>query len=103
MSSGAMKWASAISLEARTEAALTEASALVRQKLGPGAPDIVFVFVSSHHRSHFSEITAAVQKLGARHILGCSAGGVIGAGMEAEQVAALSITAAILPGVEITP
>src|SRR4029079_10750393 len=67
-------------------------------------PDVVFMFVTPHHRAHFDLIGAGVvSELNPRHALGCSGGGVIGAGREAEQVPALSVTAAVLPNVEIKP
>ena len=103
-STGTMKWASAISLETQTDAALTEAIEQIKTKLGVPVPDIVFVFVSNHHHRAYAEILSTIQKkLAPRHILGCSGGGVIGAAKEAEQVAALALTAASLPGVEIKP
>jgi len=99
-----MKWASALSLATQTSAAVDEVVQELRTKLNNAVPDILFVFVSPHHRPAFSTFSKDIlHDLGARHLMGCSALGVIGNGHEAEQVAALSVTAAILPGVEIKP
>ena len=43
------------------------------------------------------------EHLGANHVFGCSGGGVIGNGLEIEQRAGVSITAAVLPNVDIKP
>lgn len=99
-----MKWTSSLSVAAGTDAALAEVLTELKAKLGGAKPDIAFVFVSPHHRSHFSQLSAAIQKqLAPRHVLGCSGGGVIGAAHEAEQIPALSVTAAIMPNVEVRP
>ncbi|HEY3322753.1 MAG TPA: FIST N-terminal domain-containing protein [Planctomycetota bacterium] len=97
-----MKWASALSLSPQFGTAISEAAATVQRRLGGLRPDIVFVFVSPHHRASFPKIPGELlSRLNPRHILGCSGGGVIGDGREAEQVAALSLTGAVLPGVEL--
>lgn len=99
-----MKWASALSLATQTDAALGEAMGTLKAKLGTARPDIVFMFVSPHHKQAYATVHKDVNtKLGPRHLLGCSGGGVIGDGHEAEQVAAISLTAAVLPDVEIKP
>jgi small ligand-binding sensory domain FIST len=99
-----MKWASALCLTTQSENALAEALADVKAQLAGARPDVVFLFVTPHHRTHFDLIGAGVvAELNPRHTLGCSGGGVIGAGREAEQVPALSVTAAVLPNVDIKP
>jgi len=99
-----MKWASALCLTAQSENALAEALSSIKTQLGGARPDVVFLFISPHHKSHYDQIGAGVlQELDPRHMLGCSCGGVIGAGREAEQVAALSVTAAVMPNVDIHP
>jgi len=98
-----MKWASAISLASSAEDAVL-AAALDIKALGCETPDLLFAFVSPHH----SHAYQALPSLCAAHfpqalLIGCSAGGVIGAGREVENRPALSLTAAVLPAVEITP
>ena len=99
-----MKWASALCLTTQSENALAEALADVKAQLAGARPDVVFLFATPHHRAHYDLIGAGVfAELNPRHALGCSGGGVIGAGREAEQVPALSVTAAVLPNVKIQP
>lgn len=99
-----MKWSSAISTEADTDKALDEALAKVGAELHGEKPDVVFLFVSPQHKKNYARIGAAVVKfLDPRHVLGCSGGAVIGDSHEIERKPAISITAAVLPDVTITP
>jgi small ligand-binding sensory domain FIST len=98
-----MKWASALSEQTPLANAISECAASIRQQLGELTPDLAVVFVSSHHREQFEELPVMVaEKLGHPLILGCSGGGIIGNGVEVEQQAAVSITAAHLPEVTLT-
>ncbi|MDE2292046.1 MAG: FIST C-terminal domain-containing protein [Elusimicrobia bacterium] len=96
-----MEWASALSEHADTAKAVAECSRAVREgKDGP--PDVAFVFPSSHHSEHYQSVPALiVEELGAKHVLGCSGGGIIGAGREVERKAALSVVAGWLPGAQV--
>jgi small ligand-binding sensory domain FIST len=99
-----MRWSSGASTAPRLATAVGEAAAAVRTGLGGGPPDLVVAFVSPHHESGYRQLPSLVREaLGNGHLLGCSAGGVIGGGRELEGVPALSITAAALPGVTLTP
>jgi small ligand-binding sensory domain FIST len=99
-----MRWVSTVSAEPVLAHAVREASATLRAQLGDVAPDLVIVFVSEHHRSDFERLPAAITAhLNAGQLIGCSAGGVIGGGKEVEQRPGFSMTAAILPGVELVP
>ena len=99
-----MKWASAVSEQADLDEAMAEAVAEVRDELGESRPDLAAVFVSPHHAQGYDRIGALVwEALGARVLLGCSGGGVIGGGQEVEFRPGLSLTAASLPGVELLP
>lgn len=99
-----MRWASAISEATRLEDAIDEATELVRSQLAGAAPDLAIAFVSAEHSDHYSRLAPALARaLPGAQIVGCSAGGVIGAGQEVEFAPALSITAAVLPNVEVTP
>lgn len=96
-----MKWSSTVSREPDLEDAVGEAVSHVRQSLGR-PPDLAAIFVSEHHQSGYDAIAARlVRLLGARFLIGCSAGGVIGGGREVEQEPGVSLTAAVLPGVEL--
>lgn len=97
-----MIWASAISKELESGDALDEAIEKLRAGLGGNSPDALFVFVSPHHSDSYDLILDRLkQTLKPKHLIGCSGGGVIGAGREVEDNPGLSLTAAVLPGVKI--
>src|SRR5689334_14440855 len=101
---GGMQWASAISEEVDTRKAAQDAASRVAADLGGAPPDLAFVFFSTHHRANPAAVAEGIaEALVPEHVLGCSAGGIIGAGREIEERPALSITAARLPGVSVHP
>lgn len=98
----AMKWASATSSDPGLPTALEQATADVEAALG-ARPDLALVFISeSHKRSYAMAAAILADRLGDCCIVGCSASGVIGGGHEWERMPAVSITGAMLPGVELT-
>lgn len=99
-----MQWASTVSRRADLVGAVEEAATGVATALGGAAPDLTLAFVSSHHAAHYAAVPGLVQAaLGGGALLGCSAGGVIGGGHEVEDGPGLSLTAAVLPGVTVSP
>lgn len=99
-----MKWASAVSGEVDMSDAAAEAAAIVKAHLDSATPDLAVIFLSEHHRSGYDDFAMIVEGLlGPAHVIGCSAGGVIGGGREIEERPGLSITAAVLPDVRIEP
>src|SRR5258708_38715290 len=99
-----MRWASALSQDPGTPQAVAEAVAALRRELGDERADLVVAFVSPHHRAADARIPELVAaELPGALLVGCTGGGVIGAGHEVEERAAVSLTAAALPGVEIVP
>src|SRR4051794_39944002 len=99
-----MRWVSALSDAKNLPLALDETLQKIKFSLGDQKPDLCLVFVSSEFRSGYETIMPAIQKgLGARVILGCSGGGVVGDGREVEHQAALTLVAAVLPDVTLTP
>ncbi|MGE0486244.1 MAG: FIST N-terminal domain-containing protein [Gammaproteobacteria bacterium] len=96
-----MQWSSSLSTAPTTEAAVEEVATATLDALG-GAPDLVVVFAGAAHRIAYDRLPRLLgERLGDGLVLGCSAGGVIGAGHEVETGAALSVTAARLPGVAL--
>ncbi len=97
-----MRWASALSTQSDTRAALDEVTGLVARDLDGAHADLLMTFVSSHHATRYPSVVAGLREafVGAR-LAGCSAAGVIGAGHEVEGRPALSLTAASLPGVHL--
>ena len=99
-----MRWASALSGQERTEEAVAEAAAELRRGLAGASADLVIAFVSPHHLGECARLPALVQgALPGALLAGCTGGGIIGAGHEVEDAPALSLTAASLPGVRLTP
>jgi small ligand-binding sensory domain FIST len=99
-----MKWASAASEDANLERALQRTAGVVRAGLEGARPDLLLVFVSAQHAAQFERVPRLIAAaLPGALVLGCSAGGVIGGGREIEQRPGLSLSAAQLPGVTITP
>lgn len=97
-----MNWASSISdlpdLEHAVGAALEDATHSLS-----GSADLAIVFVSGHGAGLQRVPFAIRERLPNVLVLGCSAGGVVGGGIELEGRAAVAITLASLPGVELLP
>ncbi|MCP4444367.1 MAG: hypothetical protein GY811_03355 [Myxococcales bacterium] len=96
-----MRWASAIATPSRLEDAIDEAAESILASLGD-SPDLVIAFVSGTHSDHYSSLPASLRKsFPHATIFGCCAGGVIGNGQEVEGEDAVTLMAALLPGVSI--
>ena len=97
-----MKWASAVSTQPRVRAAVDETIEAVTRQLEGNAPDLLVAFTT---REYCPEQDRLLRLLRAAWpettVFGCSASGVIGAGHEIEEERALSLTAAVLPGVAL--
>ena len=99
-----MQFASALSRDPQTEAAVTEVLETVVQRLPDQHAHVSFVFASPHHLKVLPSFLAVVQERLSSHVLiGCTGGGVIGARHEVENRPGLALIAAHLPGVTITP
>lgn len=103
-----MKWASAISTQTSLEAAVQEVAAQATAQLGE-VPDLAIVFVSTAFASEYTRLLPLLrQRIQTPHVVGCSSSGVIGmqliqTPLEAENQPALSLSLAVLPGVEVMP
>ena len=98
-----MKWVSALSETKSVKEAVTELSQTVKTAL-PDGVDLALLFVSPYFKNDFEALPGWVMdQLGCQVLVGCSAGGVIGDGREVERRPAISIIAASLPDVTITP
>ena len=82
--------------------AFSEASADAARKLG--APcDLCLLFAGAPHLGHGKWILSTVhEQLEPRHLIGCGAGGVVGAGREIEEGPAAAVWAASMPEAEIS-
>jgi small ligand-binding sensory domain FIST len=97
-----MHWASGVSERVDTQTAIkAAAAALLTGQTAP--PDLVFLFISSHHADNYERVSAWVhEELGDTTLVGCSGAGVIGAGQELEGREAVALIGGWLPGVQIT-
>jgi small ligand-binding sensory domain FIST len=95
-----MRWASALTEERATEAAVEDAAARVEPGLAGAKPDLVLLFTAPEHEGALARVRA---RFPGAVVVGCSAGGVIGGGRESEGNAALSLAVASLPGVDLDP
>jgi len=99
-----MKWCSALSQSPDLVAAVREASDRLRLQLADQDPNLILLFLSEHHKAGFREASALVgSEFGSGLVLGCTARSVIGGGQEVEHGPAVSLAAAILPGVTLRP
>jgi small ligand-binding sensory domain FIST len=72
--------------------------------LGGRPADLVFLFVSPQHEDvQRAIIDVATERVEGATVLGCSAGGVIGARREIEDAPAVVAWAASLPGIGVQP
>jgi small ligand-binding sensory domain FIST len=99
-----MRWVSAVSTASPLGAAVREVTAAIARDLDGTTPDLAVAFVSEQHQGEYEQLPALLRgQLAPRHVIGCSAGGVIGGGREVERQTGVSLTAAVLPGVNLTP
>jgi small ligand-binding sensory domain FIST len=99
-----MKWTSALSEQPVLEDAIAECGVAIKNSVGDESLDLAVAFISPHYEESYERVAGLMaETLGAKHVFGCSGGGVIGNGMEVEQRAGISITAAVLPNVDINP
>ena len=97
-----MKWISTISRSGNLEAALNECVDKVTQDIPESDVDVIFIFVSPDFQNDYPDMLVRLaSNFKNAHIIGCSAGGVIGGGQEVEQDVALGLTVACLPEVDI--
>ena len=99
-----MKWSSAGSDNQSLGEAVRECGEGIRDELGEQAPDLVIAFVSAHHSEGYERVPELVkEQMGDCTLIGCSSGGVIGAGMEIEHRPGFAMAAAYLPDVDLAP
>jgi small ligand-binding sensory domain FIST len=99
-----MRWASSLSRRLKTAEAFAEAGQALEAQLGGSQPDLLLAFTSSEHAGEHEHLAALAERRFPGSLLaGCTAAGVIGDAHEAEEGPALSLTAAVLPGVALSP
>lgn len=90
---------STLSLAPTLEFAAREVCEDITAGLHGATPDLLVAFVSAQHEDAYAKLPRLLAQSGARVVVGCSAGGVIGAGHEVEGRPGLAVCGAILPGV----
>jgi small ligand-binding sensory domain FIST len=81
---------------------MTELTESLVDQLDGKRPDLVIAFISYHFHESYDQLPDLVfDLLSPKLLIGCSAAGVIGGGVEVEQKPALSLTAAYLPDVTL--
>jgi small ligand-binding sensory domain FIST len=99
-----MKWATTISRKTSFEEAILECAEGVPKRLGPGPVSLARAFVTPHFADYYPRLYGLVSRyLEPGTFLGCSGGGVIGGGEEVERAPAVTLVAARLPDVRLTP
>ena len=99
-----VQWASTIATAAHLEDALEEGLESVHNALDGAAPHLLVAFVHAEYADHLSRLVRSVHgRYPETVLIGCSADGVIGGGVEVEDQPALSLTAAVMPGVDLQP
>jgi small ligand-binding sensory domain FIST len=99
-----MRWVSTVSEAVHLADAVPAAAGALRAELGEEAPDLLVAFVSQHHDRDYDALPDLLQRhFGTGLLVGCSAGGVIGGGHEVEGRPGFSLTAAVLPDVDLLP
>jgi small ligand-binding sensory domain FIST len=97
-----VQWATALSTATDLDQAFAQARASLEAQLGGTAPDLVLAFGSGAYGNALGELPDAIRKRWPQaRVIGGSAGGVLAQGREVENDAGLSLTAAVLPGVEL--
>ena len=97
-----MRWASALSPAPDLAAAVTDVGDRIDAALDGARPDLLLAFASPEHAASWHRLPALLgQRFPGARLLGCSARGVIGEAHEVEDGAALAVTAAVLPDVEV--
>ena len=97
-----MKWVSAVSEQQLLRYAVAECVVKIKGSLDGQTPDLAVAFVSAHHSSQYDELPVLMRHLfNARVFVGCSGGGIIGAGREVENRPGFSLAAAVLPDTKL--
>ena len=99
-----MKWVSTLQTSSSLEKALRDAARDVKSRMNSDQMDLGLLFISSSYRSEVVDLWPMLkEELRVKHLLGCTGGGIIGGGREIESKPGVSLTAAILPDVNIMP
>ena len=99
-----MKWSSAVS-DARSIAdAVSQCAETIEADFVAPTPDLIVAFASAHYSENLEAVPELIREhIGDGLLVGCSGGGVIGAGREVEHRPGFAVTVAHLPEVDLVP
>jgi small ligand-binding sensory domain FIST len=98
-----MQWASAIANDESLATALAVIDGSLSSRLLDAEPDVLFVFVSAEYAEQLSALPMLLEaRWPGAMAFGCTGSGIVGGSREMEQERAVSVTAAVLPGVTLT-
>jgi small ligand-binding sensory domain FIST len=98
------RFASFLSTQADSDAAIAEAVRGIHAGLNGAKPDLVACFVSHHHGPAIETLGPRLASaLGARVLIGCTGESIVGNSREIERGAALSVWAGVLPNTTVRP
>ena len=99
-----MRFASALTTKLDWAEAVEDLTRQIRSQLDAKTVDLVLMFAHPKFIPQISDLMEAMlHELGARHLVGCTGGGIIGVEREIEQRRAVSLLVGELPAVEVTP
>ena len=99
-----MRWVSSIATHEDSRRAVASVIDATREQLEDHPPHLLLLFSSPAFTGDSRAILDTLRaELPATVVIGCSAAGVIGGGVEVEQTPALALTAAYLPNVKLLP
>lgn len=103
-STGLARLAAGLSGNPESARAAEQACHQCAEGLGPGSTDLAMLFASSHHVEHLEAVARIVrQELRVDCLVGVTGEGVVGGRSELERAPGISLLAARLPGVSLTP
>lgn len=101
---GRMKFSAAISTETSVDKIADDLCERARAGLGAAKVDLAMLFVSPKFVGELPDLIEDIHlRLGARCLIGCTGGGIIGMDREVERSPAVALWAASLPGVTVQP
>ncbi len=99
-----MKFAAALSTKTDQIDVVDDLARQIRGHFGSEKTDLALVFAHPQYIPQFDELLKGVRgAVGARHLTGCTGGGIIGGEQEIEQKPAVSVLVGQMPEVEIAP
>lgn len=100
----ALRFSAVVSRDTNAVQAGRDLGQATRRALGEGPTDLAFLFFSPHYAEQSTDLAAAVRReLTPDLLVGCTGEGIIGGTEEIESAPAISLWAARLPGVSMTP